>query len=309
MYVLAMRFVIAAVPLWIIFGRRLKGISTGTVVRGIILGVVVTAAYVVQTYGLQYTTASRNAFITGSYCVICPFLAWAVERKRPRFHSVIAAFICVAGLAMIAFSGGDDGGLHILGDGLTLLGAAGYAAQIIMIYSFQTKHKDDGIRLLVLEVSTVAFLCVVLSACIELPIHGVKAFAFGWDEAWRILYLGLICTLIAQMAQMIGQKYTSPAQAGMILSMESVFGVLFAIVIGNEKLTWLLGGAFICIFAAQMLNALGPWIDDKIAARKMQVVPLEDDPQTDSSDSALTPEGDSSPIEQAEPPSSDGSKL
>lgn len=283
-FVLALRFLIASVLLLAIFGVKLKGMSKGTLVRGIILGLVVAAAYVVQTYGLRFTTASRNSFITGSYCVMCPFLAWMVEKKRPRYHSLIAAALCIAGLAMIAFAGGDDGGLHFLGDGLTFLGAIGYAAQIILIFSFQVKHGDNAIQLLVMEIVTVAIVCSILTASVEIPLYGVKSFVFGWDEAWRIIYLGVICTLVAQMAQMIGQKYTSPAQAGMILSMESAFGVVFAIIIGHEKLSWFLGGAFLFIFVAQILNALGPWIDDRIAARKTQVVPQEEAQETPSTE-------------------------
>ena len=281
-YVLAIRFVIASVLLLAIFGRKLKGMSKGTLVRGVILGAVVAAAYVVQTYGLQFTTASRNSFITGSYCVMCPFLAWMVEKKRPRYHSLIAAALCIAGLAMIAFAGGDDGGMHFLGDGLTFVGAIGYAAQIIMIFSFQTKHNDDPMQLLVMEIVTVAVVCIVLAFAVEVPLYGIKSFAFGWPEAWRILYLALVCTLVAQMAQMIGQRYTTPAQAGMILSMESAFGVVFAIIIGHEKLSWFLAGAFLAIFIAQIINALGPWLDDRMAAKKMQLVPQEEAPQEEN---------------------------
>lgn len=299
LYVLAMRFALASVLILICFGKRLKGMSKGTLARGIILGAVLAAAYAVQTIGLQYTSASRNAFITGSYCIMCPFLAWLFLKNRPRYHSVIAAVLCVAGLAMIAFAGGEDSGWHFLGDGFTLVAAIGYAAQIIMIYSFQHKHHDDPIKLLVLEICTVCVMCTVFSACVEIPVYGIHSFAFGWQEGWRILYLGVICTLIAQMAQMIGQRYTSPAQAGMVLSLESVFGVVFAMIIGHEKVSWFLAGAFIIIFVAQLLSALAPWIDEQVAKRKATISIQEGGEQPDPTEQPPL-EQESSPLSQDE---------
>ena len=93
LFLLAFRFTFAAVLLALVFLNRWKGIDAGYWLRGGLMGLFLFAAYTVQTYGLIGTTPGKNAFFTSIYCVIVPFLYWAVDGSRPTRYNVLAALL------------------------------------------------------------------------------------------------------------------------------------------------------------------------------------------------------------------------
>ncbi|MBR6737878.1 MAG: DMT family transporter [Clostridia bacterium] len=255
-YVLAIRFLLASGILAIIFNKNLKTINKITVKRGVTLGVILVCAYVVQTWGLRFTTPSRNAFLTAIYCVISPFLVWLMLKVKPKAYNLVSAFLCIAGVGFVSFAGGDEGGLNtMLGDGLTLIGAVFYSLQIIFIDKYQTEGHSPS-NLLIVELLTVGIVCTVLSLTTELPFAegGFSIYKLNLEQFLKILYLTVACTAFAQFAQMFGQKHASPNQASLILSLEAVFGTLFSVIFGIEKLTLGLIVGFIVIFVAIMVT-------------------------------------------------------
>ena len=71
--IIAIRYAAAAVMAAVVFRRRLRGLTRGDVARGALVGLLLAAAYIVQTIGLQYTTAGKNAFLTTVYVLLVPF--------------------------------------------------------------------------------------------------------------------------------------------------------------------------------------------------------------------------------------------
>jgi drug/metabolite transporter (DMT)-like permease len=253
-YVIGIRFVIAGGILSLIFIKKLKNGSRKTFIKGVILGLLLFSAYLTQTLGLENTTAGRNAFITGSYCVVCPFLVWLFYKKPPKIVNIISAIACIIGLALVSLSGDDGKGENLLlGDGLTLVGAVFFALQIIGIDKFQ-KDGEDTVSLLCYELLTVGVLFALLTLIFDLPTKGVSAYELSVDQMVRIGYLCLVCTLFAQFAQMFGQKYTTPNQTSIILTLEAVFGVVLAMILGDEKLTTTLVAGFVIIFISVLIS-------------------------------------------------------
>lgn len=253
-YVLALRFIVAGTLLALVFFNKIKKMSKGAFLRGFILGVVLYCAYTVQTLGLSFTTPSRNAFLTAAYCVIVPFIAWGMTKNTPKIYNLIAAFMCIVGIGFVALSGESEQASNaLLGDALTLLGAVFYALQIIFVDGFQKKN-DDSAQLLVVQVLTVGVLCALSTLIFELPVGGIKGYALNIDQIIKIAYLTLVCTMMAQLCQIFGQKFTTANQASLILSLEAVFGTLFSVILGDEKLTAGLIIGFIIIFIAMMIN-------------------------------------------------------
>lgn len=271
MYVIAVRFLSSSAVLALAFIPRLKKMNKGTLLRGFIIGLTLTGAYFAQTFGLNYTTSARNAFITASYCVMCPFIVWLLFRRRPKLYNVIAAVLCIAGIGFVALSGGSDetGNNLFLGDALTLLGAVFYALQIITIDRFSGKsgNSDDKMNLIIIELTTVGVIFALCSLCFELPVNGIAAYAMSGEQILKIGYLALICTAFAQSAQLIGQQYATASQSSIILSLEAVFGTLFSVMAGSESLTvWLIVG-FVVIFAGMTVSELTPTLLDKRVAK------------------------------------------
>ena len=253
LFVLSLRFLSSGIILFAIFFKRIIKAGKKAILHGFILGVVLVFAYVIQTRGLYFTTPSRNAFLTSAYCVMVPFLVWLFTKKAPKLYNVLAAVLCVVGIGFVALWGKQGSAINVyLGDGLTLVAAVFYALQIIFIAKFQGSGDDTG-TLLTFQVLTVGVFCIILSAIFELP-KGFGGYCLNLEQILKIGYLALACTLGAQMAQIFGQKFTTENQASLILSLEAVFGTLFSVILGDERLTIGLVIGFLIIFIAMMIN-------------------------------------------------------
>ncbi len=255
-FVIGIRFVMAGVLVGLVFIKKIVCIDKRTLLNGVILGVTVALAYFTQTWGLKYTTPSRNAFLTALYCIMCPFILWIFLKRPPKIYNVISAIMCIVGIGLISFSGQQAQGQNLLlGDGLTLICAVFYSLQIIFIDKFQGDG-NDPVLLMVIQFLVVGVLLLLASACLELPVQGAKAYIMNLEQWLKVGYLTLVCTLFAQAAQIFGQRFTSANQTAIILSLEAVFGMVFSLIFKYEKLTVLLVVGFAVIFVAMMISEL-----------------------------------------------------
>lgn len=255
-FVLAIRFLCAGLAFCFIFIKKLKTLDKSTLFQGVVLGVLLFLAYVAQTEGLKNTTPGRNAFLTSSYCVMCPFLLFILFKVKPTVQNIFSALLCLVGVGLVALSGDSGlGGNVLLGDGLTLVGAVFFSLQIIAIDKFEHKG-SDAMLMLVFELLTAGVLCLITTLAFEMPFVEMSSYAINFDQAVKIGYLTLACTLFAQFAQIVGQKFTSPNQSAIILSLEAVFGVFFSVLFADEKLTTMIVIGFVVIFIAILLSEI-----------------------------------------------------
>ena len=92
------------------------------------LGVLLCAAYGVQTFGLMDTTPGKNAFLAATYCVFVPFFWWLIHKRRPDRYNLAAALLCLCGMGVVSL----QSDLRIgRGEGLTILSGVFYALHII----------------------------------------------------------------------------------------------------------------------------------------------------------------------------------
>ncbi|MBO5851784.1 MAG: DMT family transporter, partial [Clostridia bacterium] len=163
--------------------------------------------------------------------------------------------LCIIGIGFISFTGnGENGANNFLGDALTFISAIFYALQIIFIGKFQSKNSDTG-SLLVIELSTVSVLMIALSLIFELP-KGVAVYSLNLDQIINIVYLAVVCTLLAQLCMIYGQKFTTVNQTALISSLEAVFGTFFSVLFKRETLTEMLIIGFSVVFIAMLINEL-----------------------------------------------------
>lgn len=246
MFMLAFRFTLAAALLAVVFWRRWKDMDRAYLWQGGVLGLLMGAAYIFQTFGLMGTTPGKNAFFTAVYCVIVPFLYWAVDRKRPSRWNVLAALLSVTGIGLVSW---DGGGLTLaLGDVLTLAAGFFLACHIIAVAKFSAGR--DIFLLTILQFAMIALMCWVGTAITRgMPTSGLPASVW-----WVLLYLAIGSTALALLFQNVGQKYTDPASAALLLSLEAPFGVLFSVLFGAEQPTPLMYLGFFVIFTAMVCS-------------------------------------------------------
>ncbi|SNR96455.1 Permease of the drug/metabolite transporter (DMT) superfamily [Anaerovirgula multivorans] len=239
MFLMTMRFVLASIILYSFLHRKIGKVNKDDFKKGSIVGTILFLAFAAQTYGLQFTTASKQGFLTATYVVIVPLLYWLLYRKPPKLKTFIGSFLTIVGIAFISL----ESSLTLnIGDLLTLVCAVFFAAHIISIEYFA---KDMNVyKLAFVQIFVAAIWCIVLAFMTE-PIPASLS-----ARAWlAIVYLATFSTFACFTIQTIAQKYTSSSHASIILSLESVFAAVLGILILEETMTSmiLLGCALIFI--------------------------------------------------------------
>lgn len=226
-YFIFLRFGIAALCLVIVFGRRALRIDAKTLRAGLILGFFLTAAYISQTEGLRYTTASNSAMITCLYMVLIPFCSYLYSRKLPSRMSAAGIILAVPGMYLLTQY--SVAGINI-GDVITVITAVAWVWHIIYAGEYSTRH--SAIPLVVVQCSFTALvgLAVMLFRGAEFTHVSMQ----GW---FTILVTAVFATCMGFILQLVAQRAIDPTRAGIIFSMEAVFGALFGWLIGGETMT------------------------------------------------------------------------
>ncbi len=228
-WMLAFRFTIASVVLGLIFIKRMCTVNREILIQGAVLGVFLFLSYLFQTIGCQYTTAGKNAFLTTIYVILVPFLYWIISKSPPDAYCMVAAVLALVGIGLLSLQG--DMTMNV-GDVLTLICGLGYALHMIYIDRYTKIH--DPVILTVLQLGFAAIFSWILAPFLD---GGFPAGAFEPSIVAGMLYLGLLSTMLAFLLQNVCQKYTTPNAASLLLSMESVFGVLFSVLFLGERMT------------------------------------------------------------------------
>ena len=241
-FLLAIRFTGGAVLLALICWSKWKHFTVDYLWRGAIIGGFLFLAYSVQTFGLLGTTPSKNAFLTAVYCVLVPFFYWAAARRKPDRYNILAAVLCVAGVGFVSL----NGDLTVTwGDGLTLVCAVFYAAHIVAVAKVSPGR--DIYLLTVFQFAFAALYAWILGGLFQtFP----PAEVFNASILTQLAYLTVMATTVALLFQNVGQVWSDPSSASVILSLESVFGVLCSVIFYGDAVNARLLTGFALIFVA-----------------------------------------------------------
>lgn len=246
MVLMSVRFVLAAVVLYLFLHRWMGKIDKNDLKKGSIVGVLLYIAFAAQTFGLQYTTASKQGFLTATYVIMVPLIYWIFYKRRPSTKALIGSIITLVGIGLVSINATFT--LNI-GDVLTLICAFFFAAHIISIEFFA---KDMNVFKLAFIQIGIAAVLFVITALITEPIP--TSFT---PRAWlAIVYLAVFSTFACFTLQTVAQKYTSSSHVSIILSLESVFAALLGVVLLGEVLTPIMLVGCTLIFAAILMVEL-----------------------------------------------------
>lgn len=242
---LTVRFAIAALALAVIAGPRLR-MSTVTLRRGLLLGVLYGVAQLLQTFGLAHTAASVSGFLTGLYVVLTPLLSAMILRTRIPPAVWAASVLATVGLGVLSLQGFAIG----YGELLTVASAVVYALHIVALG--RMSEPGTALQLSVVQMATIAVVCgfAAVPGGIQLPTSGTD---------WVIvIYLALIAGALTMLLQTWAQARVEASRAAVIMAMEPVWAAAFAVAFGGESLTgrMLIGGG--AILAAMYLVELAP---------------------------------------------------
>lgn len=254
---IALRYILAAFILGIIFIKRFKNFNRKALKPGILVGLALGLGSMLQAVGLLYTTSSKSGFITGLNVVMVPLFLAILYKKLPDFKTSIGVVVSVLGLGLMSISG--DLGLN-KGDFLTLLSAAFFAAQIILVDKYA---KDiDAAVLTFIELLTVGLLSAAPAAFIEGFKMDLNPFSLG-----AVVFTALFCTIFAYGLQNIAQAYTTPTHTAIIFLAEPVFSAIFSVFIGDRLTGKTLWGCLLIFLGMIVINLN---FDKKEATQKKQ---------------------------------------
>jgi drug/metabolite transporter (DMT)-like permease len=241
----ALRFGAAALLLggWALIKR--VSFDAATWRRGTLLGLVLTAGYVLQTLGLQTTGAGKSAFITALYVVFTPLAAAPITGTRLRARELVAAVVALGGVYLLADPRGPLG----VGDLLTLGCAASFALHLALIDRYAEEGRE--LQLTVVQLAVVTVVSLGVSLLTETP-----NLALSWSGLGRLAYLSLAATAFVVLMQMRWQPKLGAAPAALVYVGEAVVAWLGGMLVLGEGFRWTgyLGAGLIA--AAVLFSAL-----------------------------------------------------
>ncbi len=221
------RFVLAGAIWGVLWKNKVKNnTQPGTWLRGLTLGGLLGGGFILQTIGLELTTASMSGFIMGLWVVIVPLLVIVIRRTLPKTTSIIGVVICTMGLWVLASPSGAG---FNWGDLLTLGSAICFAFHIVFVEMFTASHDTRVLTL----IQGIGILAISVPALFLLESPAVE---LSWPFIWRWLVLGTMAAVTLAM-QIHWQRFITATRAAVIITLETPLAAFFAFLLLGEMLT------------------------------------------------------------------------
>jgi len=214
-------------------------------VGGLLCGLCLFGGSMFQQIGLIHTTAGKGGFITALYVVLVPLFSLFLGKKA-RLLTWLGVLIAAAGLYLLCMS---ESLTINRGDSMVMLCAVCFCAHILVIDHF-SPHVD-GVRLSMIQffvAGGLALLCALF--CEQISLSALI------DCAIPLLYAGILSGGAGYTLQIVAQKDTDPTIASMIMCLESVFSVVFGMLLLGERMSTREGLGCLLMFAAIILAQL-----------------------------------------------------
>ncbi len=222
-----------------------------------LIGVMLFAGMATQQVGLLSTSVTNSGFLTGLYVVFTPLLAVLLFRDLPHPVTWLSALLALLGIYLL--SGGNLAKL-VVGDLLTIGSAIFWSMQVVMIARFVVQS-GRPMALSIMQFAVTAVLALMMALVFE-PIVWSGIVAAGP----QILYAGIFASGLAFTLQVVGQRYTSAAQAAIFLSSEAPFAALFAYLLLDERITLVgLAGCGLILLAMLSVELVPQWLAKRSA--------------------------------------------
>jgi drug/metabolite transporter (DMT)-like permease len=235
----AIRFTIASLVFLLLFRGKLFPLPNGALTKGSLLGLFLFIGFISQNIGLNYTTASKSAFITSLMVLFVPFFQFVIERRPPTWGNMVGIAVVLAGLWFLTSPSGAE---FNFGDALTLGTAITFGLYIVYL-DIASKAMSPA-QLTFLQSAATALLSIVTAAGFERILFIPTA-----SMLLSVAYLTLFATILTTFIQTKFQKDTTPTRAVIIFTVEPVWASLSAYIVLGEQIGALgiLGGALILV--------------------------------------------------------------
>lgn len=247
LYYLGLRFLVGALVLMPFSLGRLRRLSRRGWLLGCGIGVLLFAGFALQTVGLRTISPGMSGFLTSVYVLVVPLMLGVFAGRWPSPLVGVGVVVVAGGLAVLSLYGETAFGW---GETLTLLANIFWALHILAVDYATTRV--SAIAFVQLQLTTCAALALALSFPVERP----ELFP-GWEAMGAVLWTGVMGGVVAYLLVAIGQRYTPPTFAGVLMSLEAVFALVTSLIVGYDSLTGRMVVGFLLVFAGTTVARLG----------------------------------------------------
>ena len=230
---LALRMLLAAAVMALIIAARRTRITRAELRAGAILGVLLAAVFVFETFGIAHTSATNAGLIISLTMVFTPVLDSLVSGRRLPGTFFLAAAAAVVGVALLA----GNGALRppSLGDLLILIAAVVRAVHVTTMHRLTARRPMDSLHLTTVQLATCAVLFSVTSVFYG---DSIPQYLSQLEpDSWLLfLYLVLACTVFAFFVQTWAVRRTSPSRVSLLLGTEPVWAAIIGITIAHDAI-------------------------------------------------------------------------
>jgi len=247
LYYLGLRFLIGAVLLAPFSFGRLRRLSGRGWLIGCGVGLLLFCGFVLQTIGLRTISPGLSGFLTNLYVIIVPIMLGLATGRWPSPMVWVGVVIVIGGLALLSLYGQMGFGW---GEILTLVATIFWAVHILAVA--YASVRISAIALVQLQLTVCAILSLACAFIFEQP-----ALFPGWEAMGAVLWTGIMGGVVAYVLMALGQRYTPPTLAGVLMSLEAVFALVVSIIFGYDSLTLRTVAGFVLVFAGCTVARLG----------------------------------------------------
>lgn len=232
-YIVFGRVLLASIPMliYVFFKDKKSLLHKQTIIKGSVLGLLLTTTYVSQTYGLQYTSSGHSAFITSIAVVLVPIILFFGYKEQFLKSDYLSIFIVMTGLFLLTY---DLETQFNMGDIITSITALSLAFHIIL--SGRYVKTTESLSLITYQFVSATLFSFIGSIWMAWETD-VPMLQISTSAMISIAYLGFFGTLFCYFVSVWVQKYESSVKVALVFSLEPVFAALFAYLFVNEVLT------------------------------------------------------------------------
>lgn len=240
---ISLRFILAGGLIFIFRYKNIKGKLESNLKPIIVLGFVLFLAFLFQTYGLSLTTTSKNAFLTATNVIWTPIIVSIFYKYKVSRNIKIGSVMMIVGVALVSLDGISK---FNIGDVLTLIGAVFFAIHIIFINRYANDTNVDS--LVFGQLFTTGILALITTFIV-----GDFQIVIGSEFFISVFFVVVFSTALCFFLQNYGLSKIESSTGAIILSLESMFGVVAAILIDNEAINPITIVGFIVMFTAILI--------------------------------------------------------
>lgn len=257
------RMAVGVALLGLVFHGQLRRFTKDALITGVLLGVVTSAIYSCEMYGISMTEATKASFLTSTNILMMPFLYGAFFRVRLQLRSVLAAAVAMAGVWFLSRAGG--GFSLSLGDGLLLFTAFLYAMNSIVVARL-------GVDSSPVQITFLQLLITMVFTGLMTIVQGVSG-NYSKEAVGALAFLAVGPTLICFLIKNYALQQLSPVQATLILATEGIFCALLAAAFLHEILTVPMYIGILLILCGILIEKLGDVICARVLRRTVNKEP------------------------------------